>query len=84
MASMPVRLNHTIVSSSDPEKSAACLARVLGVAGPERFAHFVTVALANEVTLDYAQSTEVRTQHFPDPDGHDLEVLTRPYGSARS
>lgn len=128
MAPMTVRLNHTIVPSSDPEKSAAFLARILGLPEPAPFAHFVTVALANEVTLDYDHSSEVRTEHyaflvddadfdpifervraedvpfyadpghsrrgeinqrdggrgfyFPDPDGHNLEVLTRPYGSA--
>jgi hypothetical protein len=25
-----------------------------------------------------------RGVHFPDPDGHQLEVITRPYGSAAS
>ena len=124
---MAVRLNHTIVSSRRPEESAAFLARILGLAAPVRFAHFLTVALANGVTLEYDQAAEVRAQHyaflvddddfdpifgrvqaeglvfyadpghsrpdeinrrdggrgfyFSDPDGHNLEVLTRPYGA---
>ena len=124
---MAVRLNHTIVHSGQPEISAAFLARILGLPAPVRFAHFLTVACANGVTLDYDQAAEVRAQHyaflvddydfdpifgrvqaegivfyadpghvrpdeinrrdggrgfyFSDPDGHNLEVLTRPYGS---
>ncbi len=124
---MAVRLNHTIVHSRQPERSSAFLARILGLPEPVPFAHFLTVALDNDVSLDYDQAAEVRAQHyaflvddddfdpifgrvqaegipfyadpghsrpdevnrrdggrgfyFPDPDGHNLEVLTRPYGS---
>jgi catechol 2,3-dioxygenase-like lactoylglutathione lyase family enzyme len=124
---MAVRLNHTIVSSRDPEASAGFLSQVLGVGAPVRFAHFFVVELANGVSLDYAGSEQVDPRHyaflvddddfdpifervrreavgyyadpghrqpgeinrrdggrgfyFPDPDGHNLEVLTRPYGS---
>jgi catechol 2,3-dioxygenase-like lactoylglutathione lyase family enzyme len=124
---MTVRLNHTIVPSRRPEEAAAFLSRMLGLAEPVPVSHFVTVALGNDVTLDYDRADEVRSQHyaflvddadfdpifervraegvpffadpghsrpgeinrrdggrgfyFPDPDGHNLEVLTRPYGS---
>jgi catechol 2,3-dioxygenase-like lactoylglutathione lyase family enzyme len=125
--SMPVQLNHTIVPSRDKRKSAAFLVQVLGLPEPVPFAHFMTVELANGVSLDYDDAEVVRSQHyaflvtedefdgifervralgipywadpghrrpgeintrdrgrgfyFSDPDGHNLEVLTRPYGS---
>jgi catechol 2,3-dioxygenase-like lactoylglutathione lyase family enzyme len=124
---MAVRLNHTIVPSTNKRESAAFLARILGLKPPGTFGHFVTVEVANDVSLDYDDAAEVRSQHyaflvddeefdpifervrgegvqyyadpqhkrpgeinvrdrgrgfyFADPDGHNLEVLTRPYGS---
>jgi catechol 2,3-dioxygenase-like lactoylglutathione lyase family enzyme len=124
---MSVRLDHTIVPSRRPEVSAVLLSRLLGVGQPVPFGHFLTVALDNDVTLDYDRAAEVHPQHyaflvddadfdpifervqaegityyadpghsrpgevnrrdggrgfyFADPDGHNLEVLTRPYGS---
>ncbi|WP_297911021.1 VOC family protein [Thiomonas sp.] len=128
---MPIQLNHTIVWSSDPTKSARFLAEILGRPEPTRFGHFHVVELDNGVSLDFAHAEgPIRTQHyafligesdfdlilrrivdrglaywadpgrrdpgrinhndggrgvyFPDPDGHSLEVITRPYGSAGS
>lgn len=128
---MPIQLNHTIVWSSDPTKSARFLAEILGRPEPTRFGHFHVVELDNGVSLDFAHADgPIRAQHyafligesdfdlvlrrivdrglaywadpgrhdagrinhndggrgvyFPDPDGHSLEVITRPYGSARS
>ncbi|WP_437493569.1 VOC family protein [Sorangium sp. So ce1014] len=124
---MSVRLNHTIVSAKDKKVSATFMAEVLGLAAPKPFGHFLAVQLDNDVTLDFADSTdEIRPQHyaflvseaefdeifgrirerklqywadpraqrpgeinhndggrgvyFPDPDGHFLEIITRPYG----
>jgi len=125
---MAVRLNHTIVKSRDKAVSAKFLARILGLAPPISFGHFLAVEVANGVSLDYDDTSEVSSQHyaflvddedfdpifarvqaegldfyadpahrragtlttrdggrgfyFNDPDGHNLEVLTRPYGSA--
>jgi len=123
-----VQLNHTIVSCRDQQRSAAFLAGILGLPPPARFAHFLVVEAANNVSLDFAETTgKITPQHyaflvgeeewdaasgripdqdlpywadpgqtrpgvinhrdggrglyFEDPDGHLLEIITRPYGS---
>ena len=123
---MAVELNHTIVWSSDQQASARFFAGVLGLE-PDRFAHFDVVAMANGVSLDFADAEgSIAPQHyaflvseaefdagfawiaaqalpfwadparrqpgeinrhwggrgvyFEGPDGHFLELLTRPYG----
>jgi catechol 2,3-dioxygenase-like lactoylglutathione lyase family enzyme len=123
---MTVELNHTIIPAKDKWASAKFLADILGLeAGPE-WSHFVPVRTANGVTLDFAEASEFRRQHyafllseqefdaalsriksadiayyadfnrdgrgqinqlyggrgvyFEDPDGHLLELITRPYG----
>jgi catechol 2,3-dioxygenase-like lactoylglutathione lyase family enzyme len=124
---MPVQLNHTIVWSSDPTKSAHFLTTILGLPAPVRFGRFDVVKLDNGAALDFAgKEGPIQSQHyaflidgadfdaifgriqeqgltfwadpmrrrsgeinhddggrgvyFPDPDGHLLEVITRPYG----
>jgi catechol 2,3-dioxygenase-like lactoylglutathione lyase family enzyme len=64
---MSVQLNHTIVRCRDKQRSAAFLTEILGLPGPERYGPFLVVE---------------RGVYFEDPDGHLLEVITRPYGSA--
>jgi catechol 2,3-dioxygenase-like lactoylglutathione lyase family enzyme len=123
-----VQLNHTIVSCRDQQRSASFLTEILGLSAPARFAHFLVVEADNNVSLDFAETTEpITPQHyaflvgeedfdaafarihskglqywadpgrarpgvinhrdggrgvyFEDPDGHFLEILTRPYGS---
>jgi catechol 2,3-dioxygenase-like lactoylglutathione lyase family enzyme len=123
-----VQLNHTIVSCRDQQRSAAFLAGILGLPPPARFAHFLVVEAANNVSLDFAETTgKITPQHyaflvgeeefdaafsrirdqdlpywadpgqtrptvinhrdggrglyFEDPDGHLLEIITRPYGN---
>jgi len=123
-----VQLNHTIVSCRDQQRSASFLTGILGLQLPARFARFLVVEADNNVSLDFAETTEPitpqhyaflvgeedfdaafgrirgqglqywadpgRTQpgvvnhrdggrgvYFEDPDGHLLEILTRPYGS---
>ncbi|WP_434048365.1 MULTISPECIES: VOC family protein [Sorangium] len=125
---MTVRLNHTIVPARDKKTSATFMCEILGLDPPVPFGHFLAVRLDNDVTLDFADSTdEFRPMHyaflvseaefdqifgrirerklqywadpmaqrpgeinhndggrgvyFPDPDGHFLEIITRPYGS---
>jgi catechol 2,3-dioxygenase-like lactoylglutathione lyase family enzyme len=126
---MAVQLDHTIVPSTDKKSSAAFLARILGLAPPSAVGHFMIVEVANGVSLDYDDATDVRPLHyaflvneddfdpifdrvksegityfadpghsrageinrrdngrgfyFSDPDGHNMEVLTRRYGSGR-
>jgi catechol 2,3-dioxygenase-like lactoylglutathione lyase family enzyme len=123
-----VKLNHTIVASSNNRKSALFLSQMLNLEPPRVFGHFVLVTVGDELTLDYIQTSDpIVTQHyaflvseaefdeifdhikrrnlchwadpmrekageinrwddgrgvyFDDPDGHLLEILTRPYGS---
>lgn len=122
---MAVQLNHTIVLSRDPQKSARFTAEMLGLPEPLQAGHFSVVETANGVSLDFmATDGPVTSQHyafliseaefdevfdriqakglrhwadpaksrpneinhrrggrgvyFEDPDGHFLEVLTRP------
>lgn len=125
---MAIQFNHTIVSSSDPERSARFLADLLGRPAPVRAGPFMVVELDNGVSLDFSAANggtidrqhyaflieetdfddvlaRIREQgltfwadpwqrrpgeinrndggrgvYFPDPDGHYLEVMTRPYG----
>ena len=125
---MAVELNHTIVASSDSERSAEFLSQILGLPNPVPFGPFMGVEAANGVTLDFLDSDgPITPQHyafliseaefdeifgriqaqqlrhwadpgrrraqqinhndggrgvyFEDPDGHLLEIITRPYGS---
>jgi catechol 2,3-dioxygenase-like lactoylglutathione lyase family enzyme len=125
---MPAQLNHTIVWCRDQVKSSNFVAQILGLPPPRRFMHFLVVDMANQVSLDYYETTDpvalqhlafrvseeefdavlprirertpqiwadpARTQpgqinhhfggrgvYFADPDGHLLEVITRPYAS---
>ena len=122
----PVRrteLNHTIVNASDKAAAARFFAMILGVEVGAPTGPFVPVVLSNGVTLDFATSDSVQSQHyaflidehdfdaaferirssgvqywadpghhepgeinhwgggrgvyFADPDGHNLELLTR-------
>lgn len=126
---MSVQLNHTIVHSRDKADSAAFYCELLGLLEPVPFGPFLSVALSNEVTLDFLDDFDgaVATQHYAflvgedefdeilarirvrgltywadpfhrrpaqfntedggrglyweDPSGHNLEIITRPYGS---
>src|SRR5256886_14316385 len=61
---MTVELNHTIIPATDKWRSAKFLADILGLeAGPE-WSHFVPVRTSNGVTLDFADATEFRRQHY--------------------
>ena len=119
-------LNHTIVATPDRWAGARFLTEVLGLPEPEAFGPFAVVTLANGVSLDFMEATEVVPQHyaflvgdeefgavaqplgdrglptwadpwhgtpgendndggrglyFDSPEGHNLEIITRPYGS---
>jgi extradiol dioxygenase family protein len=50
---MAVLLNHTIVQAYDKNESAEFLARILGLEPPRSAGHFVTVEVANGVSLDF-------------------------------
>jgi catechol 2,3-dioxygenase-like lactoylglutathione lyase family enzyme len=62
---MPISLNHTIVWSSDPARSARFLATILGRPAPVRFGHFEVVQLDNDVSLDFAAAqAPIQSQHY--------------------
>jgi catechol 2,3-dioxygenase-like lactoylglutathione lyase family enzyme len=62
---MTVQLNHTIAWCSDQRRSAGFLANILGLPEPRRFMHFLVVDLANDVSIDYFETSEHLTvQHF--------------------
>jgi len=50
---MAVLLNHTIVQAYDKNESAQFLAQILGLGPPRNAGHFVTVEVANGVSLDF-------------------------------
>lgn len=50
---MGAQLNHTIVHSKDPRRSAAFLAEILGLPAPRAFGPFLVVELDNHVSLDF-------------------------------
>jgi catechol 2,3-dioxygenase-like lactoylglutathione lyase family enzyme len=58
-------LNHTIVWSSDKQRSADFLAQILGRPAPRTFFHFLVVDLDNGVSLDFLEKEgEVSPQHY--------------------
>jgi catechol 2,3-dioxygenase-like lactoylglutathione lyase family enzyme len=62
---MATQLNHTIVYSSDPAKSAHFLAEILGCPAPVRLGHFEVVELDNGVSLDFAAADgPIQSQHY--------------------
>ena len=123
---MTVELHHTIIPAKDKWASAKFLAGILGLEARPEWSRFVPVRTGNGVTLDFADASEFRRQHyaflvteeefdaalsrlksagvavyadfnragrgeinhlyggrgvyFDDPDGHLMEIITRPYG----
>ena len=64
---MSIKLNHTIVAAKDKTESATFLTELFDLPEPEAFGHFLVVAVANDVSLDYAEvpdNEEIRPQHY--------------------
>ncbi len=62
---MSVKLNHTIISVSDREASAAFLVDVLGLAQPVPYGPFLVVDVDNEASLDFmATAGDITSQHY--------------------
>ena len=64
---MTIKFNHTIVAAMDKKQSATWLTELFDLPGPEPFGHFLTVTVANDVSLDYAEvpdGQEIRPQHY--------------------
>lgn len=62
---MTIELNHTIVNVRDKRASAAFLTELFGLPPARPFAHFLSVDLGNEVTLDFCDADyEPEPQHY--------------------
>ena len=63
---MAIKLNHTIVHSTDPREAAEFYSSVFGLPAPKQFGPFLDVDVANEVTLAFldADGMEIQTQHY--------------------
>jgi hypothetical protein len=62
---MTITFNHTIVAARDKKQSATFLAELFDLPSPEPYGHFLTLTLANGVSLDYTDiSDEIRPQHY--------------------
>ena len=59
-----ITLNHTIVPSRDKERSAAFLARIMGLPEPGRASHFVQVRINNHLALDYDNRENFEGHHY--------------------
>jgi catechol 2,3-dioxygenase-like lactoylglutathione lyase family enzyme len=61
---MAAQLNHLIILARDKWKSARFLAGILGLEPGPQWGHFVPVQTSNGITLDFADSDEVRPGHY--------------------
>jgi len=63
---MTIKLNHTIVHSSDKREAADFYSVVFGLPKPTPFGPFLDVEVANEVTLAFldADDMEIQMQHY--------------------
>ena len=63
---MAIKLNHTIVHSTDPRAAAQFYASVFGLPAPKPFGPFLDLEVANEVTLAFldAAGMVIQTQHY--------------------
>jgi extradiol dioxygenase family protein len=64
---MSIKFNHTIIAAKDKKQSASWLTELFSLPDPEPFGHFLAVAVANDVSLDYAEvggGEEIRPQHY--------------------
>ena len=62
---MSVQLNHTIVNAHDKQETARHLVEILGLPEPEAYGPFLEVKVANDVSLDVADTEgKPRSQHY--------------------
>jgi len=64
---MSIKFNHTIIAAKDKKQSASWLTELFSLPDPEPFGHFLAVAVANDVSLDYAEvgsGEEIHPQHY--------------------
>ena len=63
---MAIKLNHTIVHSTDPDAAAQFFAGLFGLPAPKSFGPFLDVEVGNEVTLAFlpADGMKIQMQHY--------------------
>jgi extradiol dioxygenase family protein len=64
---MSIMFNHTIIAAKDKKRSATWLTELFNLPDPEPFGHFLTVTVANDVSLDYAEvpdGEDIHPQHY--------------------
>ena len=61
---MSVSFNHTIVAARDKTESAQFLTELFGLPDPTPFGPFQVVMLEHGASLDYADSKDIRPQHY--------------------
>jgi catechol 2,3-dioxygenase-like lactoylglutathione lyase family enzyme len=62
---MAIKLNHTIVNVRDKRASAAFFTELFGLPPAKPFAHFLSVQVGNEVTLDFCDADyDPEPQHY--------------------
>jgi len=64
---MSIKFNHTIIAAKDKKQSANFLTELFDLPEAQPFSHFLTVTVANEVSLDYAEvpdGQDFRPQHY--------------------
>ncbi len=60
---MTITLDHTIVPSNDKDQGARFFARIFGL-DYEGAGHFAPVRVNESLTLDFADASDVRSQHY--------------------
>lgn len=61
---MAISFNHTIVAARDKKESAEFLTELFGLPSPTPFGPFLVVTLEHGASLDYADSDDIRPQHY--------------------
>jgi catechol 2,3-dioxygenase-like lactoylglutathione lyase family enzyme len=92
---MPIAFNHTIVAARDKRESAEFLAELFGLPSPvvseddfdAIYGKIQSRGLQHWADPGRQRPGQINTRdngrgvYFPDPAGHGMEILTRPYGS---
>ena len=60
---MSIKFNHTIIAARDKKQSANFLTELFDLPEPQPFADSLTVTVANDVSLDYAELSDGQDLH---------------------
>ncbi|WP_197377680.1 VOC family protein [Mycolicibacterium baixiangningiae] len=78
---MAITFNHTIVAANDRRESAGFFTKLFGLPPAREFglAHWADPHGRQPGQINHHDGG--RGVYFPDPSGHQLEIITRPYGA---